>query len=266
MYGSLRPIGIVCGLMVVGAVSTAALATPTIDSAVLNLRLWNDCPTSALTTSNLYPGSIWIQDANLNTEGYANRHNFRLSGDGGISAANFMNGDAFGFFSDVTMTGTGDGEGGLNVSPWWSQNFDGEFMLKTTGEIAVFGGRLPFYSFTANQGVTYTKGETVRTGFIYAPRGLSQADPATIEYVLIANGVRYTSGAIRFDQGNPAEGYGSWGMLNSAQLGGTFQPYIQPASPDRALRIEFSNIGFVPEPAALALLGLVSAFALRRAR
>jgi hypothetical protein len=42
----------------------SALATPIIDSAVLNLRLWNDDPDSVLSSGNLYPGSIFIQDLN----------------------------------------------------------------------------------------------------------------------------------------------------------------------------------------------------------
>ena len=57
------------------------------------------------------------------------------------------------------------------------------FNFRTTdGEIAVFGGRLPFYSFTGSQGITYTKGDTVRVGVIYDPHSLSMADPATIQY------------------------------------------------------------------------------------
>ena len=247
----------------------SAMATPIIDSAVLNLRLWNDDPDSVLSSGNLYPGSIFIQDLQLDGDGqggeYANRHNFRLSDNGGISAANFMNGDGFTFFSDVTISGTGNGEGGLSLSPWWSQNHDGIFMLKTTdGEIACFGGRLPFYSFTVNQGLTYTKGETVRLGLVYDPHSLTQQDPGTIEYWLYKNSTWYTSGLIPFDQGNPAEGYGEYGILDFAQVGGLFQPYIVVGDPTNGLRIDYGNMVFTPEPASLALLCVAGLLALRR--
>jgi hypothetical protein len=254
------------GLLLVGA--SVSLATPLIDSAVLNLRLWNDDPDSLLTSGNLYPSSLWIQDAQLdgyNGGGWANRHNFRLSANGGISAANFMNGDGFTFFSDVTISGTGNAEGGLNLAPWWAQNFGGNFMLKTTdGEIACFDGRLPFYSFTGTYGVHYVKGETVRLGFVYDPHSLTEQDPGTIEYWLRQGSTWYTSGLIPFDQGNPAEGYGEYGMLDNAQVGGYFQPYIVVGDPGNWLRIDYGNMVFTPEPASLALLGVAGLLALRR--
>lgn len=254
----------VCGLLAVGAISATGLATPSIDSAALNLRVFNDDPTSTLTTSNLYPTQIWIQDENLSGTGFANLHNFRLSSNGGISGANFMNGDSFAFFSDVTITGTGGGEGGLNVSPWWSPNVDGQFHIRTTdGEIAAFGGRLPFYSFTGTQGLHYTMGDTARMGVVYNPNGLSQPSPGTIEYLITISGTTYSSGVLAFDEGNPAEGFGSWGILDNAQVGGYAQPYIASGG---LLRVTFGNLSFVPEPTALALLGIVSAFVLRRGR
>jgi hypothetical protein len=248
----------------VGALSATALATPLIDSAALNLRIFNDDPLSTLTTSNLYPAQVWIQDANLSGGGFANLHNFRLSSNGGISAANFQNGDGFAFFSDVTITGTGSGEGGLNVSPWWSQNVDGQFHIRTTdGEIAAFGGRLPFYSFTGTQGLHYTMGDTVRMGVVYSPNGLSQLSPGTIEYLITMNSITYSSGLLAFDEGNAAEGHGTWGMLDNAQIGGYAQPYIAGGG---LFRVTFANMVFTPEPAALALLGIASALVFRRRR
>jgi hypothetical protein len=271
MKSSLRTVVGVGMLLVVGFVAASALATPVPDSAVMNLRLWNDDPDSILTDGNLYPSSIYIQDNKLDGDGlggeYANRHNFRLSANGGISQMNLANGDAFAFFSDVKISGTGNGEGGLSLSPWWSQNHDGIFMLNSaSGEIAVFGGRLPFYSFTGAYGLHYVKGETVREGFVYNPHSLSAADPATVQYCLIKGGTWYSSGPIPFDEGNPAELHGSWGMLDGAQVGGLFQPYIVVGDPTNGVRIDFNNMSFVPEPATLALLGIVAAFALRRGR
>jgi hypothetical protein len=198
-----------------------------------------------------------------------NRHNFRLSEDGGVTDAVFLNDHEFSLFADVTLSGPNNSEGGLNLAPWWSQDVDGVFMLNAaSGEIACFGGRLPFYSFTADQGLTYTKGETVRQGIVYTPNSLTMADPATIEYVLVQGGNTYTSGPLAFDEGNPAEDppYGLWGCLNDARLGGYFQVAGATAESTAYGEIAFENIVYVPEPGALALLGLGGLAMLRRRR
>ncbi|MBX9736517.1 MAG: hypothetical protein K2X32_06285, partial [Phycisphaerales bacterium] len=101
----------------------SAIASPIINSAVLNTRVFNDNSSSTLATVNNYPTLVQFDDSNL-VQGFANRHNFRLSSNG-TSGANFANADDFAIFSDVTLSGPGNGEGGLNVSPWFSQNVDG---------------------------------------------------------------------------------------------------------------------------------------------
>src|SRR5436309_10303005 len=78
------------------------------------------------------------------------------------TAAAFDNTADFRFSADFKIEGAGEGEGGLRLSPWYGQYVDGRFMANaTTGEIACFGGALPFYSFTANHGITYTRGTTI---------------------------------------------------------------------------------------------------------
>ncbi len=262
-----RSLGTVAGVCLL--LTAGALASPIINSAVINLRVFNDDSDSIVTFGNNYPAWLWIQDSKLDGDGqggeWANRHNFRLS-ENGFTAAVFNNVDAFTFYTDVTLTGTANEEGGINVSPWWSQNVDGTFTCITgNGEIAAFGGRLPFYSFNNHvPPVNYVKGETVRLGVIYDPHSLSQLDPATIEYLVTKNGTPYSSGPIAFDEGNPGEGYGSWGMLNDARVGGYFQPQIQVGNPDNWGRVDFANMAYTPEPASLALVCVVGLLALRR--
>jgi len=248
--------------------TASAFATPVIDSAVLNTRLFNDFPGSTLTTVNNYPSVVSFSDANVSGgSGFANRHNFRLSDNGGISSAVFLNDDAFAFESDVTITGAAPVEAGLQVSPWWSQNIDGQFMINGgSGEIAIFGGRLPFYSFTGNHGLHYTMGTTIHQKVIYSPNGLSSSNPATIEYIYSDASGTYSSGALAFDQGNPAEDppYGLWGMLNDARVGGYAQIINDPNDPTHTATVTFGNMRFVPEPASIGLLGLAALALLRR--
>jgi len=254
----LAPFMLVVFLAGLGLIVAEAGASPTINSAVINTRIWNDDSDSVLTFGNSYPTSLWIQDAELDGDGaggeWANRHNFRLS-ENGFTAADYDNGDGFVFFTDVNLSGPANSEGGINVSPWWSQDVDGTFTVITgNGEIAAFGGRLPFYSFNSHvPPVTYTKGETIRLGVKYRPNGLSEADPATIHYIVIKDSTTYSSGPLAFDEGNPGEGYGSWGMLDDSRVGGYFMPQIVVDDPSNWGRADFGSM-YVPEPASLALL------------
>ncbi len=257
--------------LTLAAVIAGAQASPIINGAVVKTRIFNDAPDSTVTYSNLYPGSLWIEDANLYRQdgGFANRHNFRLSDNGGISEAVFLNHDPFSFAADVTLTGPANSEGGLNLSPWWSKDVDGVFMINAaSGEIACFGGRLPFYSFTSNFGLTYTKGTTVRLGLVYNPHNNTQDNPATIQYSYIVGGQEYDSPVLAFDEGNPNEDppYGLWGILNDARLGGYFQPQVSHDDPNNWGRIDFGNMVYtpIPEPATLVLLSLAGLAMLRR--
>lgn len=225
---------------------TVAGATPTPNSAVVMTRIFNDCPGSNLNVTNNYPTCITISDQNVGCVGFANLHVWRFSEDG-ATAAVFNNGDSFSFSADLTISGTGDGEAGLQIAPWWSQNVDGRFNVRSTdGEVACFGGRLPFYSFTGSQGVVYVKGTTIHLEIVYLPNGLSNASPATIEYKLTYNATNYTSGPLAFDEGNPAEDppYGLWGMLNDARVGGYFQFFVAGSGATGQAQVNWCNVLF----------------------
>src|SRR5262245_38116323 len=141
----------------------AAFATPSVNGAVITTRTFNDCPISTVSTTNNYPTSVSITDV-MDTlcVGFANLHSWSFSADGGSTAAVFNNNSNFHFGADFEIDGAGEGEGGLRISPWYGQFVDGRFMANaTTGEIACFGGALPFYSFTVNHGLHYTRGTTI---------------------------------------------------------------------------------------------------------
>ncbi len=245
-------------LVLLGAGVALATASPVINGAVVNLRVFNDDPNSIVTFNNTWPTVVWIQDTGLtHGTGFANRHNFRLSDNHGVSEAVFMNNDGFSYFSDVVLAGTAKLEGGLQISPWWSKEVDGALYVNgATGEIAAFGGRLPFYSFTVQQGLSYVKGTTVRLGVTYNPHSLSQADPGTIVYSYTVNGTTYTSPVLPFDEGNGSEGHGTWGILDDARVGGYTQVQVDPNNPGNWGSASFVNQTYVPEPAGLLLLGL----------
>ena len=224
----------------------AAVATPTPNSAVIYERVFNDCPWSVVTTGNSYPASLYIQDEILECPGFANLHVWHFSVDG-VNSAVFENGSAFRYSFDLVISGTAEGEAGALIAPWWSPYVDGRFNVRTTdGEIACFGGRLPFYSFTVSHGINYVKGTTIHLQVTYLPHSLSMADPATIEYELDYNGGHYTSGPLPFDEGNPSEDppYGLWGILNDARVGGEFQVFLQAGNPNASVRADFTGIVF----------------------
>jgi MYXO-CTERM domain-containing protein len=255
---------VVASALALSAASGSAFALPAINGAILNTRIFNDNPGSTLVTVNNYPSLISFSDSLLN-QGFANRHNFRLSADGGATAAPFANTDAFQITADVTLAGVGNGEGGLQVSPWWSPNVDGQFNLRTSdGEVAIFGGRLPFYSFTASQGVTYVKGTTVTLGIQYDPRNVDAGLPGQIQYSYGA----LKSPWIPFDAANPSEAptYGAYGILNMAQVGGFVQALGGPSGAN-SLSATFGSISVtVPTPGAASLAGLAGLVAFRRRR
>jgi hypothetical protein len=231
-------------ILAVLLVAVVAQATETPAGYVVNERIWNDCPTSTIV-STVGPSSVTLNEQNLFCgAGWGSRHNWRFS-NGGTEML-FANADGFQVSADLTISGTGEGEGGLAIAPWWSHDVGGVFNLRTTdGEIACFGGRLPFYSFTAASGVTYTKGETAHVTITYLPNMMSMAEPATIEYSLELGGSIYSSGALPFDEGNPAEPYGTWGMLNDAVVGADMLHFLQEGPEDGYIEYDFSDIQFM---------------------
>jgi hypothetical protein len=233
-------------------VAFTPLGTPSPDGAFIAERTFNDCPLSMLTVDNSYPASISISDdMHPACVGFANLHSWSFSDDGGATAAVFNNTSTFSYGADFMIDGAGEGEGGLRISPWWSQFVDGRFMANaTTGEIACFGGRLPFYSFTGDHGITYMRGTSIRMEVTYFANSVNAMDPGTIQYRVIQGGMTYESPVLPFDMANPAEDppYGLWGILNNARVGGYFQPR---ANTGAALTATWSNITFTDCPVVM---------------
>ncbi len=241
-------------LAILALTATVASAVPGVNSAIINERIFNDCPNSTLTTNNAYPASIFIGDAPDaqcvidNAGAFANLHNWRFSEDG-ANPALFMNSDLFRFSADLVIDGPGQCESGLQISPWWSPDVEGRLNVRTTdGEIAMFGGFLPFFSFTANYGLFYQKGQTIHIEFNYTPNSNTEADPATLECKITYGGNLYTSGALPFNNNNPNDPpqYGYFGIGNDSQAGGHIQCLWQPGQ-FQEVNATWSNISFSPD-------------------
>jgi hypothetical protein len=202
--------------------------TPAPTSAVITPYIWGDCPGSTLTTVNNFPVLVSISDTDFECVGYTNLHIWDLSEDG-LTPAVFENCSHYQFSATFNGSGSqggpGAAEGGLRLAPWWSLNADGRFNVRIggNGEIACFGGRLPFYSFTSAWGVTYTPGTDIWMEITYTPNALTLASPATIVYKIWYQGNLYYSPYMPFDQGNPGEGHGEFGALTPAHVGGYLQ-------------------------------------------
>jgi hypothetical protein len=234
------------------AVASSALASPTPNGAYIKTRVYNDCPGSTLVVNNLYPALISIGETNVGCVGFANLHYWRFSEDGGASPAIYQNGDGFRFCATLVLDGSGQGEAGLQVAPWWSET-DGRLNVRTTdGAIEAFGGRLPFYSFTASNGLVYVKGTPITLEIIYKPNGLSMASPATIEYIVTYGGT-FSSGVLPFDQGNPTEDppHGQWGILQPTQVGGHFQWFAGQSGPQGSLTASWRDICYEDKSVAV---------------
>jgi len=230
--------------------ATTAFATPVPNSAVLHTRVFNDCPSSTLISTNAFPALIEFNDSDPIPQcfGFANLHTWRFSTDG-TNAIQFQNGDAFQYGATLTLNGAG--EGGLSLSPWFSPDADGLFNVRSTdGEIACFGGRMPFYSFTAAQGLTYTNNTPIHLEIIYNPRGLSSVSPAQITYNIVYNANNYTSGPLNFDEGNTSEDppHGLWGALNPWYAGGHVKMFLFDNLPTHAMDATWTNITYNSDP------------------
>lgn len=237
------------GIAAMAFTVSVASAAPAVNSAIINERIFNDCAASTLVTNDNYPASIFISDdANDDCAGFANLHNWRFS-ENDADAAIFANADLFRFSAELVIDGPGQCEAGLQISPWWSQNVEGRLNVRTTdGEIAMFGGVLPFYNFSASHGIFYTKGQPIRIEFNYTPNSNTEQDPATLECKITYGGNLYSSGVLPFNNYNPAEHpvYGSYGIMEQAQAGGHIQCLWFPGV-NQEINATWSNIEYHPD-------------------
>lgn len=219
-----------------------------INSAVVQPRVFNDDPTSDFSFINNYPTSILLNDQSVDRNGgaggFANRHIWTFSNNT-TTSYRFQNNDYFEAFMEVTLDANPNSprkEAGFLFDTLGGQ---GQFIVNTDAhEVVAFGGPLPFFAFPA----TYDAGETVRLGLRYF-----QDVDGKRKIVYSANGVE-----------SPAQAFGNLeqGIINNTTLGGYLQVQILNTEPNNFGSALFADISIeglpavVPEPSSLLTLGM----------
>lgn len=247
--------GSLCGAILLGVFASADAygQVSSINGIITGPRTYNDVPGSSLTTFFDYPSLVYFNDQNVSApNGFANRHTWMFSSDGGTSAFRFSNNDIFHAELTLTLTGTPESprkEAGFLLDTIGGQ---GQFIVNTDAhEIVAFGGPLPFYAFPS----TFLSGDTITLGLTYFknPEGKNAI-------IYSANGVN--SPAKLFDNLEQ-------GIIDNSTLGGYLQVVNAPGSPNNSASATFQNISIsnvVPEPSAITLLGIGALMLIARRR
>lgn len=271
---------------IVAAAGTVLAGTDVNDINGLKVdnRVWNDFATSNLawgpagSATNLAPlptddgtlplagGLQWRDEFPAGTVGnFANKHLAWLSSDGGATAhqGNLNQSYVIEFDIKIDVPATAPRrEGGMQINnprPSLGYTDEGQVMVASDGEVAVFGGVMPFTGL----GNVYTAGTTAHLSFQYFAPGA--ADPVLGAYLLTftdaVTGVH--SSGMKF--WSPTEPDGLFGINHGANFGLKAQNQRNPFVNDYS-DITYSNIAIVPAPGALALVGLGGLIAGRRRR
>lgn len=244
-------------MMVMGAMVAAHADVTQINAARVFERVFNDVPTSNFVQIVDFPNSVFMADNNVGGEtGWANRHIWRLAVNDGVNTNAYeLSGgeDTFEFKVKMKL------EDGNGTSPRRSEaglffNFpiDGgwisevQYIITPDGEVAAFGTPIPFYSFTAQQGVSYQLGSTVTMGARYFKDTDNQ-----YKWVWIYNDLE--SFPLTLENVVPLYDFGTNGLKAGSRLGA----YLQIVRPNPGASMTATDIEINPYPAVkgTALLG-----------
>lgn len=210
-----------------------------INGAVVN-RDFVDDSLSIFTPVVNYPTQIILSDQAVNmstAKNFGNRDVFRLSDDGGKSAFQFSDTNFFNISFTVNLQGNARPrkEAGFLIG---TQYGEGQFIVNSdAGEIVVFNGPFPFYSFNVNYKQTYTIGTTVTLGLTYFQDtdGINKI----VYHATTADGMMLDSPALSFDPTLP-------GIFNGGTIGGYLQVPIDTKNPTNGAMATFQNIAIAP--------------------
>ena len=183
----------------------------------------------------MYPTQIVLSDQAVNMKNpgtYANRDVFRLSDDGGVTPFQFSDTNFFNVSFNVTLQGnvTPRKEAGYLIDTQYGQ---GQFIVNSdAGEVVVFGGPFPFFSFNNTYGLKYTVGQTITLGVTYFK------DTDGINRV-VYHANSFDSPALSFDPNQP-------GIFNGGGIGGYLQVPIDTNNLTNGASATFQNIAIAP--------------------
>jgi len=222
-------------LIVLAAVAStlASAQYSTINSTRLETRFYNDVPTSTLTFGNVWPG-VFFDDIVSAPSGFANRHVWSVSNDGGNTSYLFQGTDEFTLTQKVKLSAVGPVNKEAGIIFINNGNGDHIFLVKTgnNGEVAAFAGAFPFYSFTQNYNDHYVTGDTVWMSITY----FKDVDNL---YKCIYRYTNHFSGALPW--GN-IEGM----LLPDTRIGGYLQVQNDPNLAANEGRADFGDITVSP--------------------
>lgn len=244
-------------LAVVAVAGSASAGVGSIDSVNITTRVWNDFPTSSITTTNNFPSSVNIhEDFAAGTVGnYANRHVGVLASGG--TNYSFTNAESFRLDVDVRISapnGQPRKETGLiigNYIPGGNYFAEGNLMVASDGEVAMFGGALPFHSF----GNVYTVGSWIHLSFMYINPALNGGTAAAVF------GVGNQSFSGNFDPGW-SNGLGD-GSFVEFYAQNQRNPYINDSADSTWANFSITDI---PAPGSAGLIGIAGLLSARRRR
>lgn len=169
------------GLVALLAIGLAGAQATGINGCSVHPYVWADFPSSGFNSSGTFPTLIF-DDPNVNASGqgtgsggYANRHLWYSSNDGGTSDyVTTGPNDFFNMTFSINLTAVNQNsrkEAGVFVHTGSGTNLDCQYIITSNsgnaGEVAAFGGAFPFYSFTNTGSYRYTEGTTVSMGIRY---------------------------------------------------------------------------------------------------
>ena len=266
-------IGVVSALVMVAGASASVLSS---NGYRLETRIFNDFSSSNLTVNGTnYPAPSVDPIAGFGTTvdfteqfafgtpgNFANKHVAYFSNDGGANKAATNASESFQLKFNITINapaGAPRKEAGIDFvqpRPGLGFNDEGQLLIASDGEVAVFGATLPFTGL----GNAYTLGTTAQvTWTYYAPGDLGPQAAYRLQFVDAVTGVHDS-------------GFKFWGTepdgINghtNATMGFKMQNQRNPFIADSSSMV-YNGVQIIPAPGAVAAMGLAGLFAARRRR